>query len=145
MTVFALDGYNKIEQRSQAQTLAFDKSTFYTKILTIAKEEEIEARPEYGCYACGLYLEGATWDLKNACLLVQEPKVLVTEMPLMQIIPVEANRLKLFNTLRTPVYVTQNRRNAMGVGLVFEADLTTKEHASHWVLQGVGLCLNIDS
>ena len=36
-------------------------------------------------------------------------------------------------------------RTAMGVGLVFEADLATVEHTSHWVLQGVALCLNIDS
>ena len=42
------------------------------------------------------------------------------------------------------MYVTQARRNAMGVGLVFEADLKTMEHPSHWVLQGVALCLNTD-
>lgn len=81
-------------------------------------------------------------------------------MPVIQIIPVEANKLKLkgiyifflfdylfilcLDTLRTPVYVTQNRRNAMGVGLVFEADLPTQEHPSHWILQGVCLVLNTD-
>ena len=32
----------------------------------------------------------------------------------------------------------------MGVGLVFEADLATDEHSSHWTLQGVALTLNID-
>ncbi|CAL8247790.1 unnamed protein product [Merluccius merluccius] len=48
------------------------------------------------------------------------------------------------NTLRTPVYTTSMRRNAMGVGLVFEADLFTTKHISHWVLQGVCLCLNSD-
>ena len=37
------------------------------------------------------------------------------------------------------------RRNAMGVGLVFSADLATAEHTSHWVLQGVSLCLNVDT
>ncbi len=42
------------------------------------------------------------------------------------------------------MYVTQARRNAMGVGLVFEADLSTSEHPSHWVLQGVALVLNTD-
>jgi len=47
--------------------------------------------------------------------------------------------------LCTPVYVTQARRNAMGVGLVFEADLSTGDHPSSWVLQGVSLSLNIDS
>ncbi len=33
------------------------------------------------------------------------------------------------------MYVTQQRRNAAGVGLVFEADLDTTEHSSLWVLQ----------
>lgn len=32
----------------------------------------------------------------------------------------------------------------MGVGLVFEADLFTGKHISHWVLQGVCLTLNSD-
>jgi dynein heavy chain len=62
------------------------------------------------------------------------PKELVQEMPLIQIIPVEANKLKLRGTLKTPVYITQARKNAMGVGLVFEADIKTKQHPSHWIL-----------
>jgi dynein heavy chain len=61
------------------------------------------------------------------------------------VIPVEASKLKLQNTFRAPVYVTQERQNAMGVGLVFEADLSTSEHTSHWILQGVALTLNVDS
>ncbi|KAG8225247.1 hypothetical protein J437_LFUL008784 [Ladona fulva] len=48
------------------------------------------------------------------------------------------------DTFRTPVYTTLLRRNAMGVGLVFEVDLPTTEHSSHWVLQGVCLSLNND-
>ena len=32
----------------------------------------------------------------------------------------------------------------MGVGLVFEADLYTTEHPSHWVLQSIALTLNAD-
>jgi len=32
----------------------------------------------------------------------------------------------------------------MGIGLVFEADLHSSEHISHWVLQGVCLILNTD-
>ena len=68
----------------------------------------------------------------------------MTELPVLEIIPIEASKLKLSNTFKAPVYVTQARRNAMGVGLVFEADVTTGEHPSHWILQGVALCLNID-
>ena len=57
---------------------------------------------------------------------------------------VELNKLKLHGTIRVPLYITQQRRNAMGVGMMMEADLDTDEHPSHWVLQGTALCLNID-
>lgn len=65
-------------------------------------------------------------------------------MPIIQIIPVEVNKLKLKDNLSTPIYVTQSRRNSMQVGLVFEGNLRTEEHPSHWVLQGVCLTLNVD-
>ena len=64
------------------------------------------------------------------------------ELPIIKITPIESHRLKLMNTFKTPVYMTSMRRNAMGTGLVFEADITSFDHASHWVLQGVCLTLN---
>ncbi|KAJ7387133.1 Dynein heavy chain 10, axonemal [Desmophyllum pertusum] len=106
--------------------------------------EEVTERAHSGCFVSGLYLEGASWDLEGACLKRPKPKVLVEELPILKVIPIEAHRLKLQNTYRSPVYTTSQRRNAMGVGLVFEADLATHEHISHWVLQGVCLTLNSD-
>ena len=121
-----------------------DKSTLYTTVTRVTDPAAITAPLEDGCYVRGLYLEGAAWDVAGSVLRRQDPKVLVVELPVMQVIPIESSRLKLHGTFRTPVYVTQARRNAMGVGLVFEADLATAEHPSHWVLQGVALCLNTD-
>ena len=121
-----------------------DKSTLYTSVTRYLTPDGLESL-ETGCYVHGLYLEGASWNFEESLLRVQDPKVLVVSLPIMQIIPIEASKLKLHNTFRTPVYVTQARRNAMGVGLVFEADIATVEHSSHWVLQGVCLCLNIDT
>lgn len=40
---------------------------------------------ESGCYVSGMYLEGAAWDTKRSCLRRQDPKVLVTELPIMQV------------------------------------------------------------
>jgi len=122
-----------------------DKSTLYTNVTKYKDEEEVPGALETGCYVIGLYLEGAAWDQNESVLRRQDPKVLVQELPILQVIPIEGSKLKLQNTFRTPVYVTQARRNAMGVGLVFEADLSTHEHASHWVLQGVALSLNVDT
>uniref|UniRef100_A0A8C8G323 AAA+ ATPase domain-containing protein n=1 Tax=Oncorhynchus tshawytscha TaxID=74940 RepID=A0A8C8G323_ONCTS len=121
-----------------------DRSTLYTQVTQYTTEEEVNERPGQGCFVSGLYLEGADWDIERGCLIRSKPKVLVVQLPILKVIPIEAHRLKLQNTLRTPVYTTSMRRNAMGVGLVFEADLFTTKHISHWVLQGVCLCLNAD-
>jgi dynein heavy chain len=123
---------------------ALDKSTLFTEVTQITRPEDIKTRLEHGCYITGLYLEGAKWNIERSCLERQDPKQLVLEMPVIKINPVETNKLKLRGTIKTPVYVTQERRNAAGVGLVMEADLATDEHASHWVLQGVALVLNVD-
>jgi len=133
-----------VQTTCRAKGWALDKSTLYTVVLKTMNGEDIKKRPDHGCYITGLYLEGAGWDIEKSVLRKQNPKELICPMPIIQIVPVEANKLKLKDNLRTPVYTTQARRNAMGVGLVFEADLNTKEHPSHWVLQGVALVLNID-
>ncbi|KAG8456021.1 hypothetical protein GDO86_001999 [Hymenochirus boettgeri] len=121
-----------------------DHSTLYTQVTNFRTPEEVTERPGQGCFISGLYLEGADWDIENSCLVKSKPKILVVELPVLKIIPIEAHRLKLQNTFRAPVYTTSMRRNAMGVGLVFEADLYTTKHISHWVLQGVCLTLNSD-
>ncbi|XP_071394424.1 dynein axonemal heavy chain 10, partial [Centroberyx affinis] len=121
-----------------------DRSTLYTQVTQYRSEDEVSDRPGQGCFVSGLYLEGADWDMEKGCLVKSKPKVLVVQLPVLKVIPIETRRLKLQNTLRTPVYTTSMRRNAMGVGLVFEADLFTTKHISHWVLQGVCLCLNSD-
>uniref|UniRef100_A0A1X7UR28 AAA+ ATPase domain-containing protein n=1 Tax=Amphimedon queenslandica TaxID=400682 RepID=A0A1X7UR28_AMPQE len=121
-----------------------DKSTLYTAVTEYTDLEQVDERAPSGCYVTGLYLEGACWSVSKKCLIKSPPKVLIEELPILRVIPIEAHRLKLVNTYRTPVYTTSQRRNAMGVGLVFEADLTTEEHISHWTLQGVCLLLNTD-
>lgn len=48
-----------------------------------------------GCFVSGLYLEGADWDIEFGCLIKSKPKVLVVDLPILKIIPIEAHRLKL--------------------------------------------------
>eukprot|EP01135_Chromosphaera_perkinsii_P002697 Nk52_evm65s226 gene=Nk52_evmTU65s226 len=121
-----------------------DRSTLYTNVTEYTDAKAVTEKPVSGCYIEGFFLEGAAWDHANSCLVHQPPRSLLQELPILKIIPIEAHKLKLQGTFRTPVYVTSQRRNAMGVGLVFEADLFTHEHESHWILQGVCLILNSD-
>jgi len=134
-----------IQATCRSKGWALDKSIMYTVVTKEKNAAAIKKKLEFGCYVRGLFLEGARYNGEKDCLDYQRPKELIEEMPLLQIIPVEANKLKLRNTIKTPVYVTQDRQNAMGKGLVFVADIKTDKHTSHWVLQGVSLCLNTDN
>lgn len=131
-----------VQTTCRSKKWPLDKSTLYTEVTEITDPNKISEKMEYGCYVNGLYLEGAGWDNGKQCLRKQESKNLIYELPIMKIIPIESSKLKLQNTFRTPVYVTQARRNAMSVGLVFEADLKSYEHDSHWILQGTAIVLN---
>jgi dynein heavy chain len=78
----------------------------FTNVTKCRDEKEVTKRLDQGTYVQGLYIEGARWNGDIDCLDYQKPKELVTEMPLVQIIPVEANKLKLRGTIKTPVYTT---------------------------------------
>jgi dynein heavy chain len=119
-----------------------DKTALVTKVTKILDPSEITERPEMGCYISGLSMEGASWDFEKSCLVRQKPKELIVNMPIIHLLPIESHRKKLQNSIEVPVYVTQARRNRMGEGFVFLADLPTKDHPSHWILQGVCLVLN---
>merc|ERR1711964_729159 len=112
-----------------------DRSTIFTRVTKFTHPDQIKAPPKDGAYVHGLFLEGAKWDLERGCLAPQEKKVLIYDLPILEIIPQEVSKLKLVGTFRTPVYVTRDRRNAAGVGLVMEADLASDKHPSHWVLE----------
>ncbi|PWU93549.1 putative dynein heavy chain [Trypanosoma cruzi] len=121
-----------------------DRSSVVTKVTTYMTPQEIQERPKDGAYVSGLFIEGARWDTSRRCLAPQRKKELITEMPVMHIIPTESSKVKSVATFRTPVYVTSDRRNAAGVGLIFEADLSTDAHSSLWTLESVALILDSD-
>ena len=123
-----------------------DKSSMYTVMTKFEDEKSISEENRNilsdGTYISGLHLEGASWDLELGQLRRQNPKILSVQLPLLQVVPIESNKINLRNTFRTPVYITSMRRNAAGVGLVFEADVATDAHESLWTLQGVAIVLN---
>jgi len=43
----------------------------------------------------GLHLEGASWDHEKCCLARSKPKVLVEELPIMTVVPIETSKLQL--------------------------------------------------
>ncbi|KAL2092820.1 hypothetical protein ACEWY4_012618 [Coilia grayii] len=72
-----------------------DRSTLYTQVTQHRSPDEVNERPGQGCFVSGLYLEGADWDTERGCLIRSKPKVLVVQLPILKVIPIESHRLKL--------------------------------------------------
>jgi len=51
--------------------------------------------PFAGCFVHGLFLEGGAWDMAKGCITYQQPKQLVSPLPIIKVIPIETHRLKL--------------------------------------------------
>ncbi|MCQ2815655.1 MAG: hypothetical protein MJ252_00165 [archaeon] len=131
-----------IQTTCRKKVWPLDKVSTYTTVSKMISPDEVQDKPEYGCYIHGMYLEGAEWNIEQGRLERQLPKKLICNMPLIQVIPAETSKIKLRNNFKTPVYMTQNRNNIKGEGFVFEADLKTFVHPNLWVLQGVAMVLN---
>lgn len=155
---------------------SLDKTTFSTIVTDFTSDDTLEEHLRIeksnenwgkkssfsGGYVSGLYLMGAGWDNEKGKLKRLGPRELLTALPIIKIVPIEVRRLKLQNTIKTPVYVsakkfrvlkidikkpipfqvTTQRTTKSGEGLVFEADIPTNEHPSHSILNGICLTLN---
>ncbi|CDJ35101.1 uncharacterized protein EMH_0023860 [Eimeria mitis] len=130
-----------IQVTSRKKKIALDKLVLSTEVTQLTSSSQIEESLEHGAYVEGMYIEGARWDSSLERLAPQIPRKLSEEMPLVKVIPIESSRLNIRSLLRTPVYATEGRRNAMGEGWVFDAWLPYSEHASFWVLSGTALVL----
>ena len=75
-----------------------DRSTLYTKVTKLARQEHVQEKPSSGALVYGLYLEGCAWNLERGCLKRQKPKQLVQELPVLKVISIESHKLKLQNT-----------------------------------------------
>jgi dynein heavy chain len=105
-----------LQTTCRARVWPLDKSLLYTVVTKETNPANIKKRLEAGTYIQGIYLEGARWNMEKDCLDYQLPKQLIMEMPLIRIVPIEANKLKLRGTIKTPVYVTQARKDVMHKG-----------------------------
>ncbi|KAL8448543.1 hypothetical protein Emed_003723 [Eimeria media] len=130
-----------IQQTSRKRGLALDKLVLLSEVTDLASSSSIPDPLEFGTYVEGMYIEGARWDAASRCLAPQHPRKLFEELPLVKVVPVESHRLNVRNLLKTPVYATQARRNAMGEGWVFDAWLPYSEHGSFWILTGTAIVL----
>lgn len=93
---------------------SLDSASFYTEVTEYHNPDEIEERPKNGCYACDIFIEGASWAANNCqdeenisvgdpsggqqrggCLIQSTLRNSISRLPIIRIIPVEMHTLKL--------------------------------------------------
>jgi dynein heavy chain len=71
--------------------VSVDSLAWEFTVMTI-DDTNITGAPKDGVLIKGLYLQGAGWDVKNACLIEANPMQLVCQMPTIHFKPAEQRR-----------------------------------------------------
>ena len=64
-------------------------------LISVGLKVKTDSHLYSGCFVKGLFLEGAGWNNELGCLEKSQPKVLIQQLPILKIIPIEVHRLKL--------------------------------------------------
>lgn len=135
-----------LQTSSRANGWALDETILFTEFASHMQPDKFgSSDDDDAIYISGLFLDGATWDTKNSCLIDQHAhSESYTELPLMKIVPMHKEKFDSKKYFRAPVYATQLRNDSNGNGYIFDAYLATDKHHSFWILQGVAVLMNTE-
>ncbi|XP_031759446.1 dynein heavy chain 11, axonemal [Xenopus tropicalis] len=107
--------------------------------VTKKTKEDYGHPPREGAYICGLFMEGARWDIQTNVIAEARLKDLTPLMPVIYVRAIPVDKKELRNTYDCPLYRTKTR----GPTYVWTFNLKTKEPPAKWVLAGVALLLSV--
>jgi len=88
-----------------------------------------------GVYIHGLFLDGASWDRRNAKLMEPSPKVLYPPLPVVHVYA-NTERRHAHNVYECPVYKKPRRTD---LTYIFPLLLKSACNSDHWIMRGVAL------
>ena len=115
-----------------------DKTVVLTEV-TKKQLDAIEAPARDGAFIHGLTLEGARWDEKTGSLEDSHPKELYSQLPVVLVRAVTAEKADVRDVYQCPVYKTERRFREE----VFTAQIRSKHAELKWAVAGVAAFLDI--
>ncbi|GCC41794.1 hypothetical protein chiPu_0025737 [Chiloscyllium punctatum] len=93
-----------------------------------------------------MFLQGAGWDKRNACLVEAEPMQLVCAMPSIHFKPVENKKKSGKGIYSCPCYYySQRSGSSRHTSFVVGIELKTGDKPpDHWIKRGTALLLSLD-
>lgn len=118
---------------------ALDTVTIHNEVTKMANDE-CKKPPKEGVYVHGLFLDGASWDLKKVKLIEAVNKVLYKPMPVVHIFAINSTSGKDSSMYTCPVYKKPNRTD---LNYITPLWLEAVRPPEHWTLRGVALLCDI--
>jgi len=115
---------------------ALDSVVCANEVSKLPSKEDVKEAPKEGVYIYGLYLDGAGWDKRNACLTDSSPKVLYTPLPVVHLYAVNSTGEKDKRLYECPVYRKPRRTDLEYITML---DLRSPVAPEKWTLRGVAL------
>ncbi|KAI9209204.1 dynein heavy chain and region D6 of dynein motor-domain-containing protein, partial [Polychytrium aggregatum] len=156
-TVFWISGFffpqafltGTLQNFARKYVVSIDMLQFDFKVID-TRWEDIQNKPNDGCYIRGLFLEGARWDPGRRSLAESRPKELYTEMSVIWLLP-KANRKKPESGIYDcPVYKTLTRAGTLSTtghstNYVLTIEVPSDLPQAHWIKRGVALVTGLSS
>jgi len=129
-------------------TVPIDHVGFEFEVLKI-DPEQVEAKPDDGCYVYGLFIEGARWDRETDSIGESYPKTLFETMPVIWLKPGDKAKFKPAPCYDCPIYKTTARRGTLSTtghstNFVMMIQLPTEKSQGHWINRGVAALCQLD-
>ena len=134
---------------ARKHVVSFDSLSWATTVLPTTDPESFKEPPEEGIYIEGLYLEGAKWDLGLGTLVECEQKELISNLPVMHLMPTRDKDLyDMSKTFELTMYRMQNRGSgAMGLpNYIMSLFVPTPEiPPDHWIQRSVAAFITVQT
>uniref|UniRef100_A0A803T5S7 Dynein axonemal heavy chain 11 n=1 Tax=Anolis carolinensis TaxID=28377 RepID=A0A803T5S7_ANOCA len=127
-----------MQSMARKNNWSLDKMCLTTDV-TKKSREDYGHPPREGAYICGLFMEGARWDLQAGVIAEARLKDLTPAMPVIFVKAVPVERQETKHIYKCPVYKTKIR----GPTYVWTFNLKSKDKPAKWVLAGVALLLAV--
>ena len=122
---------------ARASGLPLEEFTTATEVLKKFRGE-IDERSRDGAFVCGLFIDGAGWDLQGGCLAEPKPREVMCEIPVVNFKAVLQKEERSKNKYACPVYRTLARADTF----LFCASFKSKDPVEKWTLGGVAAILD---
>lgn len=129
-----------LQNHARRNKVGVDLLSFAFKFLHFAEVEKIDKPTADGVYVHGLLMEGCKFDFNKLLLEDSEPGVMVSQAPIVNLVPVEGYEREEKDYLM-PVYKTSVRAGVLSTtghstNFVLGIDCPTKKKPEVWVMNG---------